>query len=405
MSTQTDGPTDRFPSGTEMMGLAGRWVAFTGRLASMSTRQAASLVLVAGGRHERAVTPRLHILVVGMHGWPLIATGHVTAKLAEAERLRHGGAPLRIVSERVFREIVGLDPEPEGEEKPLDAAHVAEVLNVTSTSLERWEHLGLVHPRRGRYDFADLLSLRTVTDLVARGVSPAVIRRSLEGLRRVLPGVDRPLAQLNILVSDRGGLVAELEHALVSPAGQFELRFDRPGPRACGSALLPLRPAGPARPADADGWMALGVARERRGDHAGAERAYRRAVRLDPSDAAAQLNLGNALLARGRPSAAAERFGQAVALDPRLACGWYNLAHAQEATGRPGAAMRSLRRALAIDPGFADAHFNLADLCHRQGLIGDAERAWGEYLRLDAAGEWADHAREGIGRCRGGSWA
>ena len=52
----------------------------------------------------------------------------------------------------------------------------------------------------------------------------------LDALSGFLPGVDRPLAQLSILVSDSGELVAELEEALLTPSGQLELRFDAPRP-------------------------------------------------------------------------------------------------------------------------------------------------------------------------------
>lgn len=382
--------------------LLGELVAFTGRLATLTRRGAARAVERAGGRVSPALSRRCTVLVVGARGLPLLETGALPRSLVRAEALVKAGARLRILTERTFRELIGLDPAPATEEKSLEAAQVAAALGVEPAALERWEHLGLVRSSGGRYDFRDLVTLRTVTDLVARGVPPLTIQRSLEGLTGLIQGVDRPLAQLRILVNDAGRLVAELEDALLAPGGQLELRFDRPR-LAADPETLALAPAEDER--DAAGWIAAGLAHEEAGDLPQAERAYRRAIRLDPSDPVAQLNLGNVLLARGRVDAAAERFAQAAALDPDSARAWYNLAYAQDELGRRRAALQSLRRAVRADPSFADAHYNLAELCERMNEREEAAREWAAYLRLDPAGPWADHARARLAVLRSPAWA
>ena len=208
--------------------LLGQRVAFTGRFATLTRAQAETLVAVASGRVAPSVSARATMLVVGMRGWPLMDSGRVTKKLADAERLKAAGKPIQIISEAQFRERLGLEAPAEGPGKTLTAAQVCKALGVDGPTLERWERCGLVRSHEGRYDFRDLVSLRTVTGLVARGVSPVVIRKSLDALGGLLPGVDRPLAQLNILVSHSGELVAELEEALLTQSGQLELRFDSP---------------------------------------------------------------------------------------------------------------------------------------------------------------------------------
>lgn len=384
--------------------LLGQRVAFTGRFAGMTRAQAERLVAGARGRVVAAVGARTTMLVVGMRGWPLMESGQVTAKLAAAERLREAGGRIRVVSEIEFREALGLDAPPRAGPKPIDAGVLCATLGIDEPTLRRWEHCGLVRAHDGRFDFQDLVSLRTVTDLVARGVSPVVIRRSLDALRAFLPGVDRPLAQLKILLSDSGRLVAELEEALLTTSGQLEIRFDAPGQRsAAAGASLTLR-GGEHR--DSAAWIDAGVSHEEAGDLDEAERAYRRAAALAPADPTPQFNLGNVLLARGRLEAAAERFAQAAALDPSHARAWFNLAHAQDALGEREAAMKHLRKAIAADPSFADAHFNLADLAERLGDAATASEAWSRYIRLDGAGEWGAAAKRRLAALRGeATWA
>lgn len=383
--------------------LLGQRVAFTGRFATLTRAKAGALVERAMGRMSPSVTARVTMLVVGMRGWPLMESGHITAKLAEAERLRAAGSPIRIVSENEFREILGLDAPAGGEGKTLTAAQVCAALGIDARTLQRWEHCGLVRSSSGRYDFRDLTSLRTVTGLVARGVSPVVIRKSLDALSKHLPGADRPLAQLNILVSDSGDLVAELEEALLTQSGQLEIRFDaaaeqpRVGPRPLSLVRADTR--------DAAAWIELGLGHEEAGDLEQAEHAYRRAAALAPSDPAPQFNLGNVLLSGGRLEAAAERFAQAVALDPGHAAAWFNLAHAQDELGDRQGALRYLRRAISADPAYADAHYNLADLAERMGDRLAAEAAWDEYLRLDPSSQWAKEARRRLQALRGPKWA
>ncbi|MEX2217740.1 MAG: tetratricopeptide repeat protein [Phycisphaerales bacterium] len=382
--------------------LRGQRVAFTGRFATLTRAEAEKRIGDAGGGLAPSVSPRTTMLVVGMRGWPLMDSGRITGKLAQAEQLRAGGHAIRIVSETEFRELLGLDPAPEGVSKSLTPRQVCGALGVDQKTLERWERCGLVRSSQGRYDFRDLVSLRTVTNLVARGVSPVVIRKSLDALSRLLPGVERPLAQLNILVSDSGELVAEVEEALLTQSGQLEMRFGT----SPGSTIEP-KPLSLVRADNRDSaaWIELGLGHELSGNLAEAEHAYRRAAALAPSDASPQFNLGNTLLAGGRLEAAAERYAQAVALDPGHAASWFNLAHVQDALGDRQSAIRYLRRAISADPAYADAHYNLADAAERAGDRLTAEAAWDEYLRLDPASPWAREARRRLQALRGPKWA
>jgi tetratricopeptide (TPR) repeat protein len=391
--------------------LVGECVAFTGRFASLNRAQARRLVSRASGRFAEAFSSRVTLLVVGAAGWPLLSSGRVPRALEAAERLLAKNQGPRIISEDRFRELLGLATPPDlaAQPKTLDLDHVARVVGVEPAVIRRWELLGLVRAEHGRFDFRDLVSLRAITALVARGISPVVIRTSLESLARLLPAaIDHPLSQLSLLVSDSGSLAAELEEAFLTPSGQLELRF---APRRSSSddAPRPLRPTlhrAEAPSADpAEQAIAAGLVCEAAGEIARAREAYARAAGLRPRDPTPVFNLGNLLLREGRPAQAAEYFRRAANLDPSHAKAWFNLAHAQEQSGQPREALESLRRAARADPHFADAHFNLADLAQRQHEDELAARAWRAFLRLDSSSPWAAEARRRLALLRGRAWA
>src|SRR5690606_30950180 len=87
-------------------------------------------------------------------------------------------------------------------------------------------------------DFQDIVSLQTVASLVRRGVKPDDIQRSLTNLADILPGTERPLAQLQIVAAEPGELLAQVGEALIAPDGQQMLPFEcAAGATAAGGAV------------------------------------------------------------------------------------------------------------------------------------------------------------------------
>ncbi len=368
-------------------------VAFTGRLASMTRREAHDLVRSVGGVPTTSVSGQTSYLVIGMHGWPLQDDGSVSLKLQRAERLRGRWGRARIVSEVRFLELAGVRDRAPAVRKSYPIERVSELLGVDRQTIEHWELLGLVRSDRGSYDFQDIVSLQTIASLVDRGVGPHAIRKSLTGLASFVPGTERPLAQLKIVTSESGELLAQVGDALIDPNGQQFLDFDRkPAPEA------PSLPPATAPLESADELFEQAVWLEELERYEEAADAYRRTIALAPHRSDVYFNLGNVLRMEGRDDAAEELYRLAVALDPAHELAWYNLADVQEEGGRYREAVASLRRAVEASPSFADGHFNLA-ACLEQ--IGDPEAArthWRQYLRLDPASEWAQIARERVER-------
>jgi Flp pilus assembly protein TadD len=136
-----------------------------------------------------------------------------------------------------------------------------------------------------------------------------------------------------------------------------------------------------------------GAALAKRGDRAGAERAYREALAIDGKLAGVHNELGVLLEEQNKLDPAIAEFKAAVAADPKLAEGWANLGRAEVRKGdlaeaarllKQGArelpkdadlridlsvallqakkldeALAAAREAVALAPGAADAHLNL----------------------------------------------
>jgi len=362
-------------------------VSFTGRLASMSHEEACRLVREAGGEPSTAVSRKTSFLIVGMAGWPLLADGGVASKLKRAEELRRRGCDIRILSEEAFLELLGR----KSRQQPVvpkthSAAEVCRRLRLSSEALQRWEQFGLIRPVEGLYDFQDLVSLRTIAELVERGVRPEVIAKSLQSLASILPEIDRPLAQLKIVAENPRALHVDLGESLMAPNGQLLINFGE-APRH-EATIVPLR----ATRSETE-WFEYGQSCEEAEDYNEAVDAYRRAISAEPRFAAAWFNLGNALRMLGRLEAAAAAYQEASREDPAMAPAWYNLADVLEEQGKIHDAVTSLKAALQASPSYADAHFNLALCYEKLELRREAKRHWEAYLKLDGSSQWARTAR------------
>ena len=221
--------------------LAPGTVVFTGKLASMTRRDAAAIVESAGGRVVTTVSRRTSTVVVGMEGWPLLPDGRVSRSLRRAEEMKERGDAIQIISEAVFLERLGLQERQPRVRKSYPAEQVCQLVGLDPAVLRRWEVMGLVRSHRGLYDFQDIVSLRTLAELIGRGVSPQTIGKSVRGLASVLPDTERPLAQLK-LVEASGALLAELGDILVAPDGQLLMNFqtsDTPPPPSLALQIFP----------------------------------------------------------------------------------------------------------------------------------------------------------------------
>ena len=153
-------------------------------------------------------------------------------------------------------------------------------------------------------------------------------------------------------------------------------------------------------------FLRAGLANEHTGDHAGAERAYRRGLEIVPDDAelrnalgwtlfqegntadavveyrralktnplSAKVhnNLALALVELGQLDEAASQFSRSLELDPKAEI-YSDLGFTMARLGKPEVALANYQKALELDPNCASAHSNLAVALVQEGNLEEAE--------------------------------
>src|SRR5213082_2147202 len=176
------------------------------------------------------------------------------------------------------------------------------IVGLTGKQLDYWDRLRLVSPRKDQgsrfYDFGDLISLRTVKQLIEKGVPANRLRRALAALRERLAQVQAPLAELRVL-SDGKDIVVERGGARLEPlSGQFVLNFD------IGELDERVRVM---EGRNADEWLATALAYEAEGKtRAQAIEAYDRALCVDPQRLEVLINCGTLCYEDGNLEKASE---------------------------------------------------------------------------------------------------
>lgn len=177
---------------------------------------------------------------------------------------------------------------------------------------------------------------------------------------------------------------------------------------------------------DAYSFLRAGMANEHTGDHAGAERAFRRGLQIAPDNAELRNALGWTLFQAGRTGEAVAEYQRALTLNPKQAKAHNNLAlamvelddfegaarhfqasldiepaaeiysdlgFAKARLGRSEEALADYRKALALDPDCASAHINLAVLSVQSGDFAAAE----SHYRKALAGRPTAQTYNGLG--------
>jgi tetratricopeptide (TPR) repeat protein len=373
----------------EASSLAGKEIALSGRLFSMSRAQAVQRILQAGGRPVREPGPDTAILVAGNALGHLNAQGEVARNLARFRKLKRQNAAIRLVEEPEFLRLLGAQDELEDFSRLYTAEQVSRIAGAPLAEVRSWVRRGLLRPARlshrlAWFDFQDILTARNLSRLTKAGVPASRILRSLSQIAGWLPEGTKVLGQLEAYA--RGLRLRLPDGGRAEPSGQRLMDFQRPEQAARGKRESPtplgrpaLSPFPSERPVDGADWFALGLEAQEQGELQAAAELYARALEVS-AEPELFFNLGNVLYELGREAQAAERYLQAVEADPEFAEAWNNLGNSLAAIGRLEDALKAYRMALSLEPDYPEPRCNLATVLDRLGRPAEA-LAQGEECR------------------------
>ncbi len=276
-------------------------------------------------------------------------------------------------------------------------ADLLRILHITPRQLINWERVGLVTFAEA-YSFSDLLEIKKVRDLCAMSVRPAVIRQSLDAMRKQASGVEKPLLEAGAWSTAKHRVAFRHQGRLLEPiAGQFLMDFSE-REKVLISTPVPKSEPTP-RENEAAVWFARGIAMEEDPNtQLDAISAYHHVLEIEPAHAAAHINLGTLYYNRQEFGFAEKHYRQAIQADPRYSLAYFDLGNVLDETGRVQEAIQTYKTALQLAPTYADAHYNLALAYEKIRDPRKALKHWQAYTRLDTAGPWSVHARSQIKR-------
>lgn len=366
-------------SGAPGSQLAGQVVVFTGKLWSLSHKEAQAQVARLGGVTSEELTARTTMLVVAdapvrPGDEPIAEEGTLKLRRARTVNDQTPGR-IQILSEDEFCALCGLRSPAALRSQFYSLRDVLAMYPQLHEDriryLEKW---GLLRPALKTnggtfFSFADIAVLRQISGEMSQGVPFRTIVRTVSAARQGQMALDfRADAEPARIVALRPRIAAEvtIDAELVIDRAAAEERF------ATASALDNGDPAG----------------RE------AAAQAYRDALAADPYLVPALINLGNLHYAQDQMVEAQALYERALMLAPDVHEAHFNLGNVYHDMGRFEVARGCYEQALRLNPDYADAHFYLAVTLEKMGRSQDAKPHWRAYQQLAPNGEWIDLARE-----------
>ena len=399
--------------------LAGERIVLMGRFAGMAQRDAQTLIAAQGGEPTDRITGDTSIVAVAdTDDDAYRAAQAAIADNATAQRAFEVGS-LIILRESELWARLGLIDLGEGVSRLHTPAMLAELLDVPIEAIRRWHRRRyLCESRRVRqlpyFDFREVAVARRLAELYRGGCSLRVIDRHMGKIERQFPAVQRPLAELPLVVHGRQ-LLLRYGDELAEPGGQLLIDFDAPLLPDHGRpddeemlAALPL-PQIRGEPSDdlsfgvdqldSDQLLAMAIDLEDQGDLKAAAEVYRTIMAVFGPTAEINFMLAELLYRIGDRAAARERYYAAIELDEDYVEARANLGCLLVEEDESELAIAAFRGALAYHADYADVHYHLAHALDRAGSATDAIVHWRKFLELAPNSPWAQHAEQRLSQC------
>ena len=423
--------------------LQGKRVAFVGKLGGVNLREAHRFVSRAGGfmmNSDDVEEANVDVIVLGAEQWP---PTNPEKLLPRAVLTAVSAGQAEIITETQFWERLGmLDPD-QNIRRLYTPAMLAEMLEVSVAVIRRWHRRGLIIPTREvhrlpYFDFQEVATARHLAEMLSAGATPAQIEKRLADLAKYVPDVERPLAQLSVIVQGQEILLRQGE-GLVEPNGQMRLDFDaleEPDHvirEVHPTAELQLEPphisakdiieiseqdvlaaldgdqvgdGGPRilsfggaldraiHPDNPESMLMQASDYEEAGELELAIDVYRTFLTAFGPRAEVNFQLAELLYRRNDYAAARERYYMAIEIDENYVEARANLGCVLIDTGELELAIAALYGALKYHPDYPDVHYHLARTLDELGQRDKAIDHWRAFLVLSPDSPWAQHARD-----------
>lgn len=382
----------------------GKRIAFVGKLGGVNRREAARLIRQHGAIPVDQDVDQVDLIVIGADELPI----GDDALVSEALRDDAARGQIEVISETEFWNRLGLVDEGEHNVRRLyTPAMLAQLLNVPVATVRRWHRRGLIVPAREvhhlpYFDFQEVATARRLAELLAAGASPSAIERKLEQLARLVPDVERPLAQLSVIVEGRQLLLRQGE-GLIEAGGQMRLDFDaisgsadpvelnstEPSVLSIGS-VLSQQDSGLSR----NEMIAMANDLEDNGQTHDAIEMYRAALVAGGPDAQICFRLAELLYLVNDVTAARERYSMAIELDEDYVEARANLGCVLYELGEVELAIAAFQGTLRFHADYPDVHYHLARALDECDRTDEALPHWQAFLHLSPDSPWAAEARD-----------
>lgn len=420
--------------------IAGKRIAFVGKLGGVSRREAMQIVRSHGAVAIESADLSADVVVIGAEESPLAEAELLGVEIRSAA----GRGELEVIHETEFWQRLGLVDSEQAVKRLYTPAMLADLLDVSVRVIRRWHRRGLIVPVRTvhklpYFDFQEIATARKLAELVAAGATPQEIERKLLELTQVITDVQRPLTQLSILVEGKQLLLRQGE-GLLEPGGQLRIDFDaleepvnddrEPSPAILSLASPSDRsqaaaghsgtgqgiagqgiagqgiagqgdtgqgdvqfPPSWAQDEDSDPMLQQAYESEDAGDLELAVDLYHSILARDGARADICFQLGELLYRMGETTAARERYYAAIELEEAFVEARASLGSVLAETGQLELAVAAFQGTLALHDEYPDVHYNLARTLDDLQRKEEADPHWRRFLQLSPNSPWADEAQ------------
>lgn len=385
--------------------LEGDRVVLVGRLASMSKRDATQLIREHGGTVVDRSSGNATWIVIGEAELPILDLSDAEEWLDAETREAADEGRVRVATETQLWQHLGMVDADHDIHRLYTPAMLADLLSVDIGTIRRWHRRGLIKPaqvvrRLPYFDFQEVATARRLAEMLAAGIKAGALERKLADLARYLPDVERPLAQLSVIIEGKEILLRQGD-GLVEPGGQLRFDFsaaEGPEPESDrqhqpAPVSLSAEQAHADRLAQSpDDICRLAAELEDEGQLATAAEMYRAAMAVGGPKAEICFQLAELLYRQGDIAGARERYYMTIELDEDYVEARANLGCVLVESGQIDLAVAAFEGALTYHEDYADVHYHLARALDQLGREGEADEHWRRFLDLAPDSPWAEQA-------------